>query len=1034
MKKTCLTLIFSLLAIATAGAQGRSCHLWFNDVPLVADTTAHKMYVTLEPKAPDHLTGSLRWSEEVYQKVELDGTELPAAARNFSVDDWSAASPHTLALTSANGREEWQMVFSTLPFVLIEADQGKLFNFRKQHGSNAKTTSYFQVIDARCRTRLKDGDAQGLADFGAPCGIRVRGATAAGHEKKPFAIELHDAEGEDYDVHLLGYRKDADWILDAVFTDPSKMRNRVITDIWTAIDPLPYATDNGHQMNGTEGEFVEVFMEGKYWGIYCLTDKVDRKKLNLKKTKEASGTDPEVLRGLLWKATFATGATWLSSYKEVPTNDTLVWEEYWEQKYPDDRQDQGFFTPISNAIDVITKSNGDSNFKANIGRFFYEENLIDYILLLQAFELMDNQQKNYYLSSRNYSKGDERLLFTLWDLDASLGRSAGGDECIHPEWNAFGEKMKWNYLVWRMCKVSPNDFQKKLARRWAYLKAHDLSLENIRKRFQAYGQLLTRSGAWQREYELATVLRKGKEVKQAVNVEDEIDYIIDFLDQNYASFEEQLKKWGVNFDPEPDKTEDYSALYVVGPDVVSTHEDNTTTMPGLVTREPVDGIGSVSFSEQDMTVNREGSASVYALKDVKEVLTSGEGLYPTPAFVPERFKSAMDFNTHFATPGAGTPAATDDGFTVERSLTIVFEDDRAVVVGNAGGFEIASDGARITITSDMEGVEYILKGQAADGHLTLNNAKPAKINVGRGEVAQLAGIEAKGDLLVNPEGTLHLVYDQPCDEAVNNNYALLKSEGDILFKGGNVCAFNTAYNGKDVQAAGTVSVEGGAIYLMTVGSGTVTDDNFKTDASLGVRAVLGKVVDVKGGNLCVKTLGDNGGVGLAGQESVKIEGGECCLTCYDDPVKGGSAVEVSGGTIFCSSLTNDGMDSKGSFNISGGTVYAYGPEGAEGAFDNNGKTFALTGGTIVGVAFKSDKPQVSKSTQAYVFLKSGAGVKRYVKLSTEDGQELLSFETPAYAVTTLVLTTPEMEREKTYVLTTSADGETFSELTRLTAQ
>ena len=333
----------------------RSCGLWLNEVPLVADTAANSIFATIEPRFDCSLKGTLRWDESLYSSVSLNDTPLENGKRgNLELADWTANATNTLAITDGESKQ-WKLVVSTLPFVVLDCPLDEMsanYSITKGDENHTKKyAGYMSVIDARCRTKQKDLDMVGMACFNSEIRTRLRGATSGSKAKKSFNLELVK-DGESQDIHLLGYRKDDDWILAAEYTDYSRMRNRVMMDLWTSVDDLPYDKDNKYQGNGTQGEFVEVFVNGAYYGLMCFTDKIDRKKLNLKKTKEATETEPEVKRGLLWKANWESSETYLSKYTERPTNDSFLWPYIeskkafaWEQKYPDDDIRQAFFDP-----------------------------------------------------------------------------------------------------------------------------------------------------------------------------------------------------------------------------------------------------------------------------------------------------------------------------------------------------------------------------------------------------------------------------------------------------------------------------------------------------------------------------------------------------------------------------------------------------------------------------------------------------------------------------------------------------------------
>lgn len=1050
--------LIAVLSICSVGiAQKRYCGLWLNEVPLVADSTAGKLYATLEPEADYALKGTMRWDEELYRSVVLNGIELIAGHGNFAVNDWSDRTVNTLTLTDNDGSlHEWKMVFTTLPLVLIESDQKKLYELWKRYDHDIKYPSSITVIDARFRT-------EGLSEFYSNIGIHVRGVTSAGKPKKSFGIELWDENGEELDAHLLGYRNDGDWILDAMYSDHSRMRNRLIFDIWNAIDDLPYEKDNQYQCNGTQGEFVEVFTKGKYNGLYCFTDKVDRKKLNLKKTKEATETSEEETRGLLWKAKFRCSETTFYDYDELPTNDTLVWplddspnrQEYWMQEYPSDRQNQAYFDPILHAIDIVGKDRSSNTvFADSVENLFYFDNVINYVICSQAFQWMDNLQKNYFLSIRNIKK-DSRLLFTPWDLDATLGRNAGGDKVgDDKKWMAWGEQLGGiNGLFWRLKERRPNNFATRLNDRWQYLKTHELSIENIRKRMMKYGDLFTKSGAWEREkeyvYDLIGGKDSGKDVKIDGTVYEEIDFICDFLERNYAKFEEKVASWKPAEYTEPKLEE--KALYVVGYDSIAEFEGNVATVPGKVSREPIDGIMSVDFKDTEMIVQREDGAVSYDANKIKEVVTEMGEFYPTNAFVPEEYQSDVKFDTHYSNPipkDINAFKATPT-FQTQRSLQIVYDGEEVKVVGNVSDFTIVQDGSSVSIESDLEGVNYILTGTSDCAHVSINATKKMKITLDNARLDcmegaavtcscadsiylmtkeetenELSGINAIGNIAVYGEGILKLVSDR-------DDSSLMESTEDIAVNGGVINIFNSGNNGKGLFTKKNVIINGGCIHIITIGESNYQDDSLDEQGATAVHAAN---VTVNGGEVFVKTIGRNGGVGVASTKKLTVNGGKLVLTTFDDPINAVDGIEINGGEIFGSSMVDDGMDSNGSIKINGGKLYVVGAYPNEAAFDNDGKTFAVNGGTLIGVGYKSDVPQGSRSGQAYICLKKKEGVKRFVRIATEQDEDVMRIETPAYGTSTLVCSSPKLEKGKMYVVEVSDDGENFLELVRQKAE
>lgn len=118
------------------------------------------------------------------------------------------------------------------------------------------------------------------------------------------------------------------------------MRNRALFDIWNEMARLPYGSQG---RNGTKGDYVELLLNGRYHGLYCLSDKIDRKLLDLKKSTA------DRTRGLLYKCTTWGGASGLSFYEEAAM-DTVVWNA-WELKHPEDYPSESVWQPLADLVD-----------------------------------------------------------------------------------------------------------------------------------------------------------------------------------------------------------------------------------------------------------------------------------------------------------------------------------------------------------------------------------------------------------------------------------------------------------------------------------------------------------------------------------------------------------------------------------------------------------------------------------------------------------------------------------------------------------
>ena len=341
--------------------------------------------------------------------------------------------------------------------------------------------------------------------FCGRCKVRYRGSSALAYAKKSFSVKLVDEAGEKLDANLFGIRLDNSWILDAMAIDRIRMRNRICFDIWNSINRTPYPTSFGGR-NGTEGRFVELFINGQYHGLYCLTDKIDRKLLGLKKAKVSAEGEVRV-RGILYK-----GVSWneyddiyLLSYKESPT-DTIVWNS-WELKYPDEYPSQGTWMPLMELIDFCSERTPDDKFEIEVNDYFYVDNLIDYVVFTFAM-LIEYSCSNI----TDFSFDDGSAMNML------------------PNRMFSGTRLRMRTTqANRLMAENLAGFQDMVMQRWQQYRKGVLSIDSVYQWLDRYSDMFIRSGAWNREYEKWN----DNPVPLRLTLEEEIDYVKQWYKMNY---------------------------------------------------------------------------------------------------------------------------------------------------------------------------------------------------------------------------------------------------------------------------------------------------------------------------------------------------------------------------------------------------------------------------------------------------------------------------------------------------------------------
>ncbi len=172
-----------------------------------------------------------------------------------------------LKVANAQSRGLIRIMFTTLPIVWLKPD-GNIYK-------DKDTPCTLTILDPEYHTH---GLNQQVVTYEAV--VSRRGKSAIRYSAKhPYNFSLMK-DGQKWDRSLLGMRKDSDWLLDSAFNDASRMRNRVLMDVWDEIYHLPW----DQTLSGsTNGVYVELFVGTKYRGLFVLGEKQDRKQLGLPK-------------------------------------------------------------------------------------------------------------------------------------------------------------------------------------------------------------------------------------------------------------------------------------------------------------------------------------------------------------------------------------------------------------------------------------------------------------------------------------------------------------------------------------------------------------------------------------------------------------------------------------------------------------------------------------------------------------------------------------------------------------------------------
>lgn len=324
----------------------------------------------------------------------------------------------------------------------------------------------------------------------------IRGNTSRTYEKKGYKLSLkkQNKNGEIVEdkKSLFGLRNDDEWLLNAMYSDSSKIRDKLSADIWAEIGA--YQEEFPEAYFGTRMTYVEVFFNHEYWGLYVLMEPVDSKQLD--RTKEGEGGQEEY------------------SYKSVTPQDVSTEELLNQEAYGETLSgfelkgshtviDRTSWEPLLSYLELRDLSD-DEAFAAAASELTDREGALDIWIYLQAVLGIDNRGKNMYYVAKN--RGNRQVVyFAPWDMDITWGDalSEGTGDNV---WDVglftalYSERINWSFGD-RLIELDVDGSCDYVSERWKELRQGVLSDESLTEEIDGQIHQVRDSGALERDAE-----------------------------------------------------------------------------------------------------------------------------------------------------------------------------------------------------------------------------------------------------------------------------------------------------------------------------------------------------------------------------------------------------------------------------------------------------------------------------------------------------------------------------------------------------
>ena len=422
--------------------------LIFEGQPIAVDWPRKQVYVSQSSNALKKffdLQGKISSENPEYELFMLNTPALKDICASVK-----SGKSFTLIIKNGTSYQKVPMIITTMPILFLklegtgEDEQGRSIMrgmLTLWNSGNPKTETY-QTTTSYVEWRM-------------------RGNSTRTFPKLAWKVNLRDVNGENNDVDFLGLGSDDDWILNPMSMDDTFLKEKLVQELW---GQLLSETDYNYKMS--QGEYVELFINGAYQGLYLLQRRIDTKYLELNKEKDV------LLKGInTWEAESIQDA-----YEIVST--PLEYEESYE-------------------ILEQTMTFEDEN-TTNASNF------IDVSLLLQFISGTDNYgYKNTFYVLRKSNDAYE-LHLVPWDTDLSLGVPWGYD--YEGSMNEMIERQELGTV-----RKNVPDIDKQISKRWKQLRDNIYSEKNILSVYNELTDRLTNSGALQRDEECWGLLHEGED-------------------------------------------------------------------------------------------------------------------------------------------------------------------------------------------------------------------------------------------------------------------------------------------------------------------------------------------------------------------------------------------------------------------------------------------------------------------------------------------------------------------------------------------
>ena len=376
----------------------------FDDLPLIIDSLENRAYFTYSSNSDQPLQFNPLITFKSDEKLQVSFLDKELSWESIARNETSPFIVYT-----ENEYQQFELVITTLPLVEISLN----------HPPEDPDMPIPDYDVYGSITILDNQNTKSILNkvFQSDVVCHMRGATTRSYPQNSYRLSLkYDSLGineRNNQKSLLGMDWDDDWILYAPYNDPEKIRNTLSTNLW-----WEWGAKNNDlgMVNGTQGKFVELFIDGRYWGLYTLMKPITASNL-LMQADEDPGKSEYYYRSISWDV--VSHELFMDEPDFIPEGSTRSTVGRFELRYPQNPQPGYEKWAVLDELTQVLEGDYET-FAKELFNMVNEQSAIDLWLFIKTTMALDNTGKNLnFIAKRNGEK--YTFYFSPWDLDQTWG-------------------------------------------------------------------------------------------------------------------------------------------------------------------------------------------------------------------------------------------------------------------------------------------------------------------------------------------------------------------------------------------------------------------------------------------------------------------------------------------------------------------------------------------------------------------------------------------------------------------------------------